>query len=59
MAEDKRFLTVSLEGKNYAIPVTKLLEITVARNIQQDPNMTELFERPFDFRGALIPVLNI
>jgi purine-binding chemotaxis protein CheW len=59
MAEDKRFLIISLEGENYAIPITRLLEIMVSRNIQKDPKQTGFFEGKVDFRGTLIPVLNI
>ena len=59
MAERRRFLIVSLEGENYGLPVSGLLEITVARNIQKDSNLEELYEGTFEFRGTLIPVLNI
>jgi len=59
MDERTRFLILSLEGETYAVPISRLLEITVPRNIQKDPNLTELFEGKFEFRGKLIPVLNI
>ena len=59
MDEGTRFLILSLESQTYAIPITRLLEITVPQNIQQDPNLTELFEGKIEFRGQLIPVLNI
>jgi chemotaxis signal transduction protein len=58
MAEGKRFLIFSLEGENYAIPITGLLEITVARDIQKDPTLTG-FEGKFEFRGSWVPALNI
>ncbi len=41
------------------MPLTRMLEITVPRNIRQDANLTEMFEGKFEFRGKLIPVLNI
>ncbi len=59
MDEGTRFLILSLEGEAYAVPISRLLEIAVPRNIQKDPNLTELFEGKFEFRGKLIPVLNI
>ena len=58
MAEGKRYLIFSLEGENYAIPVSGLLEITVARNVQKDPSLGG-FEGKFEFRGSWVPVLNI
>ena len=59
MDERTRFLILALEGETYAIPISRLLEITVPRNIQKDPKLTELFEGKFEFRGKMIPVLNI
>lgn len=59
MNEGTRFLILSLANENYALPITRLMEITVPRDIQKDPNLTELFEGKFEFRGTLIPVLNI
>lgn len=59
MAENKRFLILSLEHEQYAIPITRLLEITVARNIQNDPSLDDFFEGKFEYRGSPIPVLNI
>lgn len=59
MDEGTRFLILSLEGESYAIPIARLLEITVARNIQREPSLTELFEGKVEFRGARIPVLNV
>jgi chemotaxis signal transduction protein len=54
-----RFLILLLDGESYAIPIARLLEITVARAIQRDPSLSEVFEGKVDFRGAWIPVLNI
>jgi len=59
MDEGTRFLILSLGGETYALPITRLLEITVPRNIQKDAKLTELFEGKIEYRGALIPVLNI
>ena len=59
MDEGTRFLILSLDGEAYAVPISRLLEITVPRNIQKDPNLTGLFEGKFEFRGKMIPVLNI
>jgi chemotaxis signal transduction protein len=59
MNEGTRFLILSLEGEAYAVPISRLLEIAVPRNIQKDPNLSGPFEGTFEFRGNLIPVLNI
>ena len=59
MAERTRFLILSLEGEQYALPIARLLEITVPRNIQADTKLAELFEGRIDYRGRLIPVLSI
>ena len=59
MDEGTRFLILSLDGENYAIPITRLLEIMVAHNIQKDPKIMEPFEGKFEFRGTWIPVLNL
>lgn len=58
MAEGKRFLIFSLEGEHYAIPISGLLEIMTARNIQKDLSLAG-FEGKFEFRGSWVPVLNI
>ena len=59
MDEATRFLILSLEGENYALPITRLLEITVPRDIQKDTNLTEIFEGKIEFRGKWTPVLNL
>ncbi|MFA5072879.1 MAG: chemotaxis protein CheW [Nitrospirota bacterium] len=59
MPNGTRFLIVSLESEHYAIPIARLLEITVARTIQKDPKLTGAFEGKMEFRGAWIPILNI
>ena len=59
MAEGTRYLILSLQGEAYAIPITRLLEITAPRDIQKDKKLTEVFEGKFDFRGKQIPVLNL
>ncbi len=59
MDDKTRFLIVSLEGESFAIPITSLLEITVARNIQKDQKLSEIFEGKLDYRGKMIPVVNL
>jgi purine-binding chemotaxis protein CheW len=59
MDDRTRFLILSLGGESYALPIARLLEITVPRALQKDPNLTEIFEGKFEFRGKMIPVLNI
>jgi purine-binding chemotaxis protein CheW len=54
-----RFLILSLGGENYAIPIARLLEITMPRNIQKDPKQAENFEGKVEYRGTWIPVVNI
>ncbi len=59
MDEGTRFLILSLEGEHYAVPIGRLLEITVPNNLVRDANLTDAFEGKFEFRGRPIPVLNI
>jgi purine-binding chemotaxis protein CheW len=59
MDDRTRFLILSLSGESYALPITRLLEITVSRALQQDPALTAMFEGKVEFRGTLIPVLNV
>jgi purine-binding chemotaxis protein CheW len=59
MEEKNRFLILLLQGESFAIPITSLLEITVPRNIQKDQKLSEIFEGKFDYRGKLIPVVNL
>ncbi len=59
MDESKRYLILTLEGENFAIPITSLLEITVPRNIQKDQKLSEIFEGKIEYRGKLIPVINL
>jgi purine-binding chemotaxis protein CheW len=59
MNEGTRFLIVSLGGESYAMPITRLLEITVPQAIKKDANLTEVFEGKVEFRGKWIPVLNL
>jgi chemotaxis signal transduction protein len=59
MAEGTRYLILSLQGEGYAIPISRLLEITVPRDIQQDKSLSEVFEGKCEFRGRFVPVLNL
>jgi chemotaxis signal transduction protein len=59
MVEKSRFLILLLQGESFAIPIASLLEITVPRNIQKDQKLSEIFEGRFDYRGKLIPVVNL
>ncbi len=59
MGTETRFLILSLEGESYAIPVAKVAEITVPRDMQKNGNLTEVFEGSVEFRGKRIPVLNL
>jgi len=59
MAEGTRYLILSLQGEVYAIPLSRLLEITVPRDIQQDKSLSEVFEGKCEFRGRFVPVLNL
>lgn len=58
MEERTRFVILSLEGQRYAIPLASIVEITVARDIQRDRSLTEVFEGKAEYRGKLMPVLN-
>lgn len=59
MEEKNRFLIVLLQGESFGIRITSLLEITVPRNIQKDQKLSEVFEGKLDYRGKLIPVVNL
>lgn len=59
MDQKTRFLILSLQGESFAIPVASLLEISVPRTIQKDQNLSEIFEGRIDYRGKLIPVVNL
>jgi purine-binding chemotaxis protein CheW len=59
MDDGTRFLILSLGGESYAIPIRKLLEITVPGRIQNDAKLTALFEGKIEYRGKWIPVLNV
>ncbi len=53
MDERTSFLILSRAGESYAIPITGLLDITVLRGIQKDPNLTGLLEGKFGHRIQL------
>jgi chemotaxis signal transduction protein len=59
MEETTRYLILSLEGESFAIPITSLVEITVPRNLQKDAKLSEIFEGKYEYRGKLIPVVNL
>jgi purine-binding chemotaxis protein CheW len=59
MDDRTRFLILLLSGESYAIPITRLLEITASRDLQQDPTLTATSAGKIEFRGRLIPVLNV
>ncbi len=59
MAEGTRYLILSLQGEGYAIPISRLLEITAPRNIQKDKSLSEAFEGKCEYRGKFVPVLNL
>lgn len=59
MEEKTRFLILLLQGESFAIPISSLLEITVPRNIQKDQKLSEIFEGKIDYRGKMIPVVNL
>ena len=48
-----------LDGEGYAVPIDRVAEITVPREMQRNGNLTEVFEGKVEFRGKLIPVLNL
>lgn len=59
MDDGKRFLIMSLGGEFYALPISRLQEITIPRDIQKDDKLTEFFEGKFEYRGKWIPVVNM
>lgn len=59
MNDTIRYLILSLEGEGFAIPISSLLEITVPRGLQKDPKLTEIFEGKIEYRGKMVPVVNL
>ncbi len=59
MDDEKRFLILSLNGESYAISITRLVEISALRQIQKDKNLSEFFEGKMEYRGKMIPVINL
>ena len=59
MADETRFLILSLGGAGYAVPVSRVVEITAPRDIQRDKGLTEAFEGKVEYRNKLLPVLNV
>jgi chemotaxis signal transduction protein len=59
MGLETRFLILSLEKDRYAIPVERVLEITVPRDVQKNANLTQLFEGTVEFRGKRIPIVDL
>jgi hypothetical protein len=53
MDERTGFLILSRAGESDDIPITGLLDITVLRGSQKDPNLTELLEGKFGRRIQL------
>ncbi len=54
-----RFLILSLGGEKYALPISKLLEITISRGVYKDAKLPEAFEGKLEYRGQSIPVLDV
>jgi chemotaxis signal transduction protein len=59
MADEKRYLILSMDGNGYAVPITGIVEITAPHDIERDGGLTEAFEGKFEFRDRRIPVLNL
>ncbi len=54
-----RFLILSLGGDKYALPIAKLLEITIPRAVSKDSSLPAVYEGKLEYRGQWIPVLDI
>jgi chemotaxis signal transduction protein len=59
MDESSRYLILSLEGGKFALPITRLVEITVPRGVQKDERLPSVFEGAFEFRGRSVPVMDL
>lgn len=59
MDESSRYLILSLEGGTFALPIARLVEITVPRGVQKDDRLPPVFEGSFEFRGKSVPVLDL
>lgn len=52
-------MILSLDGEGYAIPIDRVAEITVPREMRRNGDLTEVFEGRVEFRGKWMPVLNL
>lgn len=56
---DNNYLIFTLNGENYALPVTDILEVLLVPEITQIPRMPDFMRGVFNLRGAVIPVLDL
>ncbi|MEJ5188429.1 MAG: chemotaxis protein CheW [Breznakiellaceae bacterium] len=59
MAETHQYLTLSIEGEHYAIPVLKVREVLEYTKITPIPRMAEYLKGIINLRGASVPVIDL
>lgn len=58
-AAERQFLSFSMAGHVYAVPLAQVAEITPTRELNQIPHMPKSVEGLLDLRGQVIPVINL
>ena len=57
--EKQSYVTFSLGRESFAIPVLSVLEITISESLTNVPNAPSFIEGILNFRGEIIPVVNL
>jgi len=58
-AADRQYLSFTMAGHTYAVPLAQVAEITPHRELNQIPHMPRSVEGLLDLRGQVIPVINL
>lgn len=57
--QERQYLSFSLAGHVYAVPLGEVAEITPQRELNQIPHMPKSVEGLLDLRGQVVPVINL
>lgn len=55
----RQYLTIILDQRSYGIPLAQVAEISPNRELRRMPHMPPAIEGLLDFRGKVIPVMNL
>ena len=56
---ERQYLSFTMAGRTYAVPLAQVAEITPHRDLNQMPHMPRSVEGLLDLRGKVIPVINL